>query len=228
MTRPHILVVEDEEDIAELIEYNLLKNDFSVTVVHSGEKALAQLAEDIPDLVLLDLMLPGDDGLEICRRLKSREDWRNVPLVMVTAKGEESDIVAGLDHGAEDYIVKPFSPKVLVARVRAVLRRKGAGESTDDRAVRVEGLEILPGKREVYAGNRPVKLTFMEFNILLLLARQRGWVFTRSQISDAVRGGRHHVTERSVDVHIRALRKKLDSRAECIETVRGVGYRFKG
>jgi two-component system alkaline phosphatase synthesis response regulator PhoP len=228
MARQRILVVEDEEDIAELIEYNLLKNDFSVTVAHSGEEALSQVRRNFPDLILLDLMLPGEDGLEICRKLKSQETFRAIPIVMVTAKAEESDIVTGLEQGAEDYIVKPFSPKVLLARVRAVLRRGAPEEPSETAAIQDEGLEIVPGKREVCLLGAPVKLTFTEFNILLLLARRRGWVFTRSQISDSVRGDQYHVTERSVDVHIRALRKKLGSGAGLIETVRGVGYRFRG
>jgi two-component system phosphate regulon response regulator PhoB len=177
--------------------------------------------------VILDLMLPGVDGLEVCRRLKNDPRTSGVPVIMVTAKGEESDVVTGLELGADDYIVKPFSPKVLMARVKAVLRRGAAGESAGSKGVSVGTLELYPGRREARVDGSPVSLTYTEFNMLLLLARRPGWVFTRSQIFQAVRGDRHHVTERSVDVHIRGLRKKLGGAAEYLETVRGVGYRFR-
>jgi two-component system phosphate regulon response regulator PhoB len=228
MAKERILVVEDEEDIAELVEYNLLKNGYGTTVVSSGEDALRTARRESPDLVLLDVMLPGIDGLEVCRRLKGEPSTRDIPVVMVTAKGEESDVVAGLEIGADDYIVKPFSPKVLVARVHAVLRRNSEAAPPGGEAVLAGGMEILPGRREVLVKGKPVVLTFTEFNILLLLSRRPGWVFTRSQICNAVRGEPYHVTERSVDVHIRGLRKKLGPGAEFLETVRGVGYRFKG
>jgi len=227
MAREKILVVEDEEDIAELIEYNLLKNGYGVHVVSSGEEAIPSAREEGPDLVLLDLMLPGIDGLEVCRRLKEEVSTRDIPVIMVTARGDEEDVVAGLELGADDYVLKPFSPKVLAARVGAVLRRKPAADGKDAEAVRAGDMEILPGRREVFVRGAPVALTYTEFNILLTLARKPGWVFTRSRISEAVRGGSYHVTERSVDVHIRALRKKLGAGADCLETVRGVGYRFK-
>jgi len=228
MARERVLVVEDEEDIAELIEYNLLKDGCGVTVVSSGEEALRVARRERPNLVLLDLMLPGIDGLEVCRKLKGGPSTRDIPVVMVTAKGEESDVVAGLEMGADDYIVKPFSPKVLVARVHAVFRRNPGALPGGTEAVLAGGMEILPGRREVRVRGKSVARTFTEFNILLLLSRRPGWVFTRSQISDAVRGERYHVTERSVDVHIRGLRRKLGPGAEFLETVRGVGYRFKG
>jgi two-component system phosphate regulon response regulator PhoB len=223
----NILVVEDEPDIAELIEYNLLRNGYSPHLAGSGEEALARVRKAPPHLVILDLMLPGVDGLEVCRRLKEDPRTSDVPVIMVTAKGEESDVVTGLELGADDYIVKPFSPKVLMARVKAVLRRGPTEESADGKAVGVGTLELYPGRREARVEGRPVSLTYTEFNILLLLARRPGWVFTRSQIFHAVRGDRYHVTERSVDVHIRGLRKKLGGAAECLETVRGVGYRFR-
>jgi two-component system alkaline phosphatase synthesis response regulator PhoP len=227
MAREKILVVEDEEDIAELIEYNLLKNGYAVQVVSSGEEAIPSARKQGPDLVLLDLMLPGIDGLEVCRRLKGDVSTRDIPVIMVTARGDEGDVVAGLELGADDYILKPFSPRVLAARVGAVLRRKPAADGTDAETVRAGGMEILPGRREVFVQGESVSLTFTEFNILLTLAKRPGWVFTRIQISEAVRGGRYHVTERSVDVHIRALRKKLETGADSLETVRGVGYRFR-
>jgi len=227
MAREKILVVEDEEDIAELIEYNLLKNGYAVHVVSSGEEAIPSARKQGPDLVLLDLMLPGIDGLEVCRRLKGDVSTRDIPVIMVTARGDEGDVVAGLELGADDYILKPFSPRVLAARVGAVLRRKPAADGKDTETVRAGGMEILPGRREVLVQGESVALTFTEFNLLLTLAKRPGWVFTRSQISEAVRGGRYHVTERSVDVHIRALRKKLGTGADSLETVRGVGYRFR-
>jgi two-component system phosphate regulon response regulator PhoB len=223
-----ILVVEDERDIAELIEYNLLKAGYTPAICRSGEEAFEAVGRGKPDLVLLDLMLPGVDGLEVCRRLKKDPRTANVPVIMVTAKGEESDVVTGLELGADDYVIKPFSPKVLVARVKTVLRRGSIEESAGREVLRAGILELYPGRREARVKDRPVSLTYTEFNILLLLARRRGWVFTRSQIFHAVRGGRYHVTERSVDVHIRGLRKKLGAGAEYLETVRGVGYRFRG
>lgn len=228
MSEENILVVEDEPDIAELIEYNLLKNGYSPHLAVSGEEALARARKDPPHLVILDLMLPGVDGLEVCRRLKRDPRTSGVPVIMVTARGEESDVVTGLELGADDYIVKPFSPKVLMARIKAVLRRGSTEESAGRKAVRAGILELYPGRREARIEGRPVALTYTEFNILLLLARRPGWVFTRSQIFHAVRGDRYHVTERSVDVHIRGLRKKLGGAAEYLETVRGVGYRLRG
>lgn len=227
MAGEKILIVEDEEDIAELIAYNLGKEGCTTTVVSSGEKAFELARGNVPDLIILDRMLPDLDGLSLCERLKDDPSLSAIPVVMVTARGEESDIVAGLERGADDYIVKPFSPKVLIARVRAVLRRKGAAAVPADGVIRAGLLRIHPERREVLVEGRDVPLTYTEFNILLFLSRRPGWVFTRSQIFNAVRGEHYHVTERSVDVHIRGLRKKLGSEAKRLETVRGVGYRFK-
>lgn len=227
MANEKILVVEDDEDIQELIEFNLAREGYQVIKVASGEEALSTEIREEPDLVILDLMLPGLDGLEVCRRLRNSPGG-NVPIIMVTAKGEESDIVTGLELGADDYLVKPFSPRVLVARVRNVLRR-ARGEETvpEDGVLKRHGVSVHPGRREVRAGSQTIDMTFTEFNILQFLARRPGWVFTRSQIVDAVRGTDYHVTERSVDVHILGLRKKLGEHGNVIETVRGVGYRFK-
>jgi two-component system alkaline phosphatase synthesis response regulator PhoP len=227
MSKPHILVVEDEEDIQELLAYNLGREGYRVTAVGSGEELQQQTRAAVPDLIVLDLMLPGMDGLEVCRRLKGEPDTRNVPIVMLTAKEEESDIVAGLELGADDYVTKPFSPKVLVARVRAVLRRRSQQTVDADGIVRVHELMIHPGRREVRLGGAPLDLTYTEFRVVQCLARRPGWVFTRNQIVEAVRGEDYHVTERSVDVQIVALRKKLGEHADYIETVRGVGYRLK-
>ena len=225
--RKTILVVEDEEDILELVEYNLGKNGFAVTTVTTGEEALKSIRSRLPDLVLLDLMLPGIDGLEVCKILKTDPGTQAIPVVMLTAKGEESDIVTGLELGADDYITKPFSPKVLIARVRTVLRRKTREKVDEGSVLRIHDLYIHPGRHEVLVAEEKADLTFTEFRILHLLSRRPGWVFTRAQIVDAVRGEDYPVTDRAVDVHIVGLRKKLGSNGKYIETVRGVGYRMK-
>ncbi len=227
MSRESILVVEDEEDIAELIRYNLEAQKFAVTVAASGEKGVEAARRNRPDLVLLDLMLPGMDGLEVCRALKANVATSDVPIVMVTARGEESDIVTGLELGAEDYVTKPFGIKVLLARVRAVLRRRTLKLPAADEPLRVHEIEIHPGRHEVRAGGAEIVLTNTEFRILHFLARRPGWVFTRYQIVDGIRGENYPVTERAVDVQIVALRRKLGGFGGHIETVRGVGYRFK-
>lgn len=224
----HILIIEDEEDIRELVRYNLKREQFEVSEAESGEKGLTVAARGKPDLILLDLMLPGKDGMQICRELKQNEETRDIPVVMMTARGEESDIVAGLELGAEDYIVKPFSPKVLVARVKAVLRRKTAAPPlSDEDVLNIYDLCIHPGRHEVTVKGKTIDLTASEFGVLHFLARRPGWVFTRYQIVDAVHGEDYPVTERSVDVQIVGLRKKLGKAGEYIETVRGIGYRFK-
>jgi len=226
--KPQILIVEDEEDIRELVRYNLERESFAVTETESGEAGLKAVAKKKPDLILLDLMLPGKDGLQVCRELKQSDASRDIPVVMMTARGEESDIVTGLELGAEDYIVKPFSPKVLVARVKAVLRRKVAPAVPDaEDVLRIYDLVIHPGRHEVMVGGKPVDLTATEFGLVHFLARRPGWVFTRYQIVDAVHGDDYPVTERSVDVQIVGLRKKLKKAGDYIETVRGIGYRFK-
>jgi len=227
MSKERILLVEDEEDILELVRYNLSREGFTVTPVASGEEALTILKEKVYDLVLLDLMLPGIDGLEICRILKSDAATKDVPVVMLTAKSEEADIVAGLELGADDYITKPFSPRVLSARVKAVLRRRAAPVVDESAALNLDSLMIHPGRHEVHVDGKPVKLTLTEFRILHLLARRPGWVFSRYQIINNVQGEDHIVTDRSVDVQIVGLRKKLGSAGKRIETIRGVGYRFK-
>lgn len=227
-TKTQILIIEDEEDIRELVRYNLERENFSVSEAGSGEAGLKAVAHKKPDLILLDLMLPGKDGLQICRELKKNDAACDIPVVMMTARGEESDIVAGLELGAEDYIVKPFSPKVLVARVKAVLRRKTAVPLPDaEDVLRIHNMVIHPGRHEVTVAGKPVDLTASEFGILHFLARRPGWVFTRYQIVDAVHGEDYPVTERSVDVQVVGLRKKLKKAGETIETVRGIGYRLK-
>jgi two-component system alkaline phosphatase synthesis response regulator PhoP len=227
MAKAKILVVEDEDDILELLRYNLEKEGYSVTSVTSGESGLRTAKSTLPDLVLLDLMLPGIDGLEVCRFVKNDPKTEHIPIVMLTARSEEADIVTGLELGADDYITKPFSPRVLIARVRAVLRRGSKKPADGTETIRIHDMVIHPGRREVLVKDQPVELTFTEFGILHFLGRHPGWVFTRSQIVDGVRGDDYPVTDRAVDVQIVGLRKKLGSCGRYIETVRGIGYRLK-
>ncbi len=227
MAHENILVVEDDEDILELLRYNLAKEGYRVTAITSGEDGLPLARSTTPDLILLDLMLPGIDGLEVCRRLKMDPKTRQVPIIMLTAKGEETDIVTGLELGAEDYITKPFSPRVLLARIRTALRRHGAATPGEDALLKIHDLTINPGRHEILVQGKSVDLTAVEFRLLHLLARRPGWVLTRAQIVEGVHGEDYPVTDRAVDVKIVSLRKKLGLAAEYIETVRGVGYRFK-
>ncbi len=227
MPKERILVVDDEEDILELVRFNLSKEGYQVTCAITGESAVEIARAEHPDLIVLDLMLPGMDGLEVSKFLKNNPETQDIPVVMLTAKGEESDVVTGLELGADDYVTKPFSPKILLARIKAVLRRKTADPPDGSEVVKIHNLLIHPGRREVRVDGNPVELTFTEFGILSYLMRRPGWVFTRSQIVDAVRGSDYFVTDRSVDVQIVGLRKKLGSAGKFVETVRGVGYRFK-
>jgi two-component system phosphate regulon response regulator PhoB len=227
MAKETILVVDDEEDILELVRHHLKREGYAVQCADSGEKALMAARTGPVDLIVLDLMLPGIDGLEVTRQLKNAPQTKHIPILMLTAKGEESDVVTGLELGADDYVTKPFSPRILIARTRAILRR-GSREALDETAViRVHDIEIHPGRRTVTLQGEPVTLTYTEFQVLSILARRPGWVFTRSQIVDMVRGDDYPVTDRSVDVQIVGLRKKLGRFGDTIETVRGVGYRFK-
>lgn len=226
MANEHILIVDDEEDVLELVQYNLDRSGYHVETAGSGEQALIKTRKKLPDLIILDLMLPGIDGLEVCKQLKSHVKTEGIPIIMLTAKGEEADIVTGLELGADDYVTKPFSPKVLVARVRRLLHR-AISRDLERPALRIRDLTIDPGRREVLVKGKPVHLTFTEFNILYALAKRPGLVFTRYQIIDTIRGDDYLVTDRAVDVQIVSLRKKLASCGRYIETVRGVGYRFK-
>ena len=227
MSKEKILVVDDEEDILELIKHNLSKEGYDIVCAQSGEKALECAASKPLDLIVLDLMLPGLDGLETAKRLKSSPQTRQIPIIMLTAKGEEADVVTGLEIGADDYITKPFSPRVLLARIKAVIRRKPEPQHDAEEILRIHELEIHLGRREVKAGGVAIELTYTEFQVLFYLSKRPGWVLTRSQIVDAVRGNDYPVTERSVDVQIVGLRKKLGAYGHYIQTVRGVGYRFK-
>jgi two-component system phosphate regulon response regulator PhoB len=233
MGKVHVLIVEDEADIQQLVSYNLIRAGFHVTCADSGEEALDCLKEENIDCMLLDLMLPGLSGLEVCTEIKKgrAKQYSSIPIIMLTAKGEEEDVVNGLQCGADDYITKPFSPKVLLARIKAVLRRSASKEeSKDDNrpSMIISGnLVINKGKHEVLFNEEEIQLTATEFGILALLAGKAGWVFTRQQIIDAVRGYDFLITPRAIDVQIFGLRKKLGDAGRMIETVRGIGYRFK-
>lgn len=227
MAKENILVVDDEADILELVRYNLSREGYRVTVASTGEEALKKISLEGADLIVLDLMLPGMDGLEVTRRLRANTKTAHIPIIMLTAKGEEADVVAGLELGADDYITKPFSPRIVTARVKAVVRRQQKEPEDGDPIIRIHDLVIHPGRREVLAKGEPIQLTYTEFQVLQYLARRPGWVATRTQIVDAVRGDDYPVTDRSVDVQIVGLRKKLGEFGHYIETVRGVGYKFK-
>jgi len=214
MSKEKILVIDDEEDILELVRYNLVKNGYRVTCVTSAERGLEKLNEETPHVILLDLMLPGMDGLDMCRKLRNNAATANIPIIMITAKGEDADIVTGLELGADDYITKPFSPRVLLARIRVLLRRNRQEDVDETSVLKIHDIVVNPVRHE-------------EFGILHFMARRPGWVFSRDQIISAVKGDDYPVTERSVDVQIVGLRKKLGDSGDLIETVRGVGYRFK-
>ncbi len=225
-----ILIVEDEKDIAELISYNLKREGFDTRAVTSGEKAVAAVLKETPDLVILDLMLPGVDGLEICKQLKYSEKTKNIPILIVTAKTEEHEIVLGLELGADDYLTKPFSPRVLIARAKAVIRRysrKAAEKTTEQTIIKAGNILIDLSRYRVEIEGEKANLSATEFNLLVFLARNRGSVFSRNQIIEAVKGSDYPVTDRSVDVQIVGLRKKLGGAGSIIETIRGIGYRMK-
>lgn len=227
MPNEKILIVDDEEDILKLVDYNLAKEGYLTNAVTSGEQALIEARNSPPDLIILDLMLPGVDGLNVCRIIRSDPVTHAIPIIMLTAKGEESDIVTGLELGADDYITKPFSPKVLIARVKAVLRREKTEPANESDIIMIHGIRVDPGRHIVTIDSNAIELTFTEFRILHALARRPGWVFTRYQIVECSRGEDSEVTDRSVDVHIVSLRRKLGDAGRHIETVRGVGYRLK-
>jgi len=232
MKKSHILIVEDDEDIQQLVAFNLLKAGFHVTCAVDGEEGLLQLGKQQFDCLVLDLMLPGMSGYEVCSVIRENEEYGKLPIVMLTAKGEENDIIMGLEKGGDDYITKPFSPKVLVARIKSVLRR-GAIEKDSCEAKNKEeeiicygDLCIDQGRHEVTLGKEVIHLTMTEFSVLSLLAGRPGWVFSRQKIIDNVRGYDYSVTPRAIDVQVFGLRKKLGASGERIETVRGIGYRF--
>ena len=227
MARLQVLVVDDEPDILELIGYNLARHNFDMIGVDSGEEAFVSVRKSLPDLVVLDLMLPGIDGLEVCRRLKNDNRTAAVPVIILSAKGQEADVVVGLELGADDYLTKPFSPRVLMARIKAVLRRIQGESDAAETVITHQDLRIHSGRHEVLVAGAPVQLTLTEFRILYQLARRPGWVFTRNQILEAAQGDEAGVTERAVDVHMVALRRKLGSSGDLVQTIRGVGYRMR-
>ena len=225
MKKPKIVVIEDEVDILEVINYNLSKEGFDVCSALDGEEGLALIKKEVPDLVLLDLMLPGLDGIEICRKLKTDYSTRSIPIIMVTAKGEESDIVLGLGMGADDYMVKPFRPRELMARIRSVLRRGDFIEEGEG-VVSIDELVIDINRHEVKLEGKIIVLTAMEFKLLHVLASNPGRVFTRENLLNHVSSDDTFIIDRNIDVHIRSIRKKLDKHRELIETIHRVGYRF--
>jgi two-component system phosphate regulon response regulator PhoB len=228
MSKEKVLVIEDEEDILALVRFNLVKAGFSVDVAASGEEGLKKITLGHPDLIVLDIMLPNINGLDVCRQVRAESSLDDIAIVMMTAKGEEEDIVKGLELGADDYVTKPFSPQVLVARIKAVLRRKSAeANKHSDDPILAQNIVIDQRRNKVEAAGADVELTQSEFKLLKMLAQKPGWVFTRTQIVDAIHGEGYAVTDRAVDVLVVGLRKKLGACGEYIETVRGVGYRFK-
>ena len=228
-----ILAVDDEIPILELLKYNLQKEGFNVILADCGTKAITLATVKLPDLILLDLMLPDMSGIEVCKELKKQETTATIPIIMVTAKTEDTDIVTGLETGADDYITKPFSPKVLVARIKNILKRVSPqGNQNNLPITEIHGLWMNPNKFEVTYNNKPIIFSATEFAILQHLARNSGIVFSRIQIINAIKGESYPVTERSIDVQILSIRKKLvevgnAETGNLIETVRGVGYRFK-
>jgi two-component system alkaline phosphatase synthesis response regulator PhoP len=227
MAKEKVLVLEDDEDILELISYHLIKAGFQVIAFASGEEAIKHIQQETPHIILLDIMLPDLSGIDICKRLKSTEKNKNIPIIFVSAKGSEEDVCKGLDLGADDYITKPFSVKILKARIESVLRRRRETIPSLHDSIKRDGLEIYPERHEVLLNGTKLELTLTEFKILHTMVRKPGWVFTRYQIVDAVHGSNYVVTDRSVDFQIVGLRKKLGEVGSNIETVRGVGYRYK-
>src|SRR6478736_1156820 len=217
MKKAQILIVEDDRSLAEVLEYNLRQDGYQTAVANDGQDGLRQARLKTPDLVLLDLMLPMVDGLEVCRRLRADPVTRNMLVLMLTAKAEETDEVVGFSVGTDDYVAKPFSVKVLLERIRALLRRR-EGNGTDGNVLVSQGVTIE---------ERPLDLTPSEFGLLESLIRQPGRVFSRVELIDSALGGDSLVLERTIDVHIRSLRKKLGPHAVLVETVRGIGYRLR-
>ncbi len=228
MAKEKILIVDDEQDILELVRYNLSKEGYETVCAATGEEAIKINSEQRPDLIVLDLMLPGIDGLEVTKHIRNTNEEENTPIVMLTAKGEEADVVTGLELGANDYISKPFSPRELIARIRAILRRRRkTGQKEESHVIREGDLIIDHSRHSVTLAGKQIDLTYSEFQMLSLLAAKKGWVFTRGQLVDSIHGENYAVTERSIDVIVVGLRKKMGNHGSLIETVRGIGYRFK-
>ena len=224
MEKDKILIVDDDKDISKLLDYNLKQQGYSTTIVDNGEDCLKFSRELKVDLILLDIMLPGINGIDVCTILKNDSDTENIPIIMLSAKGEENDIIRGLEVGADDYVTKPFSISILSARIKRLLKRNK--KQTDNSSISFKELTIEVNSREVYVDNERIELTFTEFEILKLLSSHRKWVYTRDQIIDNVHGEDYAVTDRSIDFQIVGLRKKLGKASRFIKTIRGVGYRF--
>ncbi len=226
-----ILIVDDERDILDLLVFNARQEGYETIAVTNGEEAITTARKLKPDLIILDLMLPGLDGLDVSRILNNDEATKDIPIIMLTAKGTEEDVVKGFDLGADDYVTKPFSPKVLFARVKNVLRRKvetkETNDKTNDEIINFREIEINTKKRTVKVNGKEVNLTFSEFEILAFLIKHTGWAFSRSEIVNNIHGENYFVTDRAVDVQIVGLRKKLGTAAKYIETVRGIGYKLR-
>ena len=227
MTKRRILIVEDDRSLADVLRYNLEHAGYEVTAASDGQSGLTQARLKSPDMVILDLMLPVIDGLEVCRQLRNDPATRDMIILMLTAKAEESDQLIGFSLGADDYVTKPFSVKVLMERVKALTRRRSEGAASDDDVVACHGVVVDRRRYRVTAGGQPLQLTRAEFRLLETLIRQPGRVFLRSELIDAALGEDTVVMERTIDVHIRALRRKLGEMADVIETMRGVGYRYR-
>ena len=223
-----VLIVEDDPDIVDILSYNLKQADLKVTSVPDGSSALAEVKRRLPDLILLDLMLPKVDGLEVCRLLKGEPETKNVPIIMITAKGEEVDRIVGLELGADDYIIKPFSPREVVLRVRSVLKRSVANSQKEITAqIEANGVIIDIDLRQVNYKGKSIDLTATEFDLLLILAKTPGRVFTRNLLMDLVWGQDYYGVDRTVDTHMSRLRQKLGGGGKNLQTVHGIGYRFK-
>lgn len=222
-----ILTIEDDPDILELIQFNLERNGFRAIGADNGEKGLKLAQSEAPALVILDIMLPGIDGLSVLKELRSKPETKNLKVIILTAKGEETDIVVGLELGADDYMTKPFSPKELLARIKAVIRRDQASFEPQSEIIQTGPIQIDIGRHEITLHGETIPFTLAEFNILKLLASRPGRVFTRDQILEQVAGNDTYLVDRNVDVHVRSIRKKLGSDKDIITTIRGVGYKCK-
>jgi two-component system phosphate regulon response regulator PhoB len=227
MNRSTVLVVEDDRSLADVLAYNLKQIGYEVMVAHDGQSGLAQAQLKTPGIIILDLMLPVLDGLEVCRRLRADPVTRGALILMLTAKSEETDQVVGFSVGADDYVTKPFSVKVLTERIRALERRRRLGEESDDDVAACHGVVMDQRRYQATVDGKPLNLTRSEFKLLNTLVRQPGRVFRRSELIDAALGEDTIVLERTIDVHIRGIRRKLGDRGDLIETMRGVGYRFR-
>jgi two-component system phosphate regulon response regulator PhoB len=225
MRKSTLLVIEDDPDIVELLRYNLEREGYRVLVAMDGERGLADAARHQPELVVLDLMLPGLDGLEVCRRLRAQDGTRGIPVLMLTAKSEESDVVIGLEMGADDYLAKPFSPRELLARVRALLRRVQRVEGEGKTRIEMKGVVLDTTRHEVLNEGTIVPLTRAEFRLLWTLVQRPGRVYSRDELVNEITAGEALIVDRNVDVHVSSIRKKLGTAGKLIATVRGVGYK---